>query len=57
VQHRGVGDAFVPSLVQVRLEFIQLGLAAGGLDQQLIDAGGAGEPLYGAAVQAPGLLT
>ena len=36
----------------VRLELIQLRFPAGGLDQQLLDAAGAGEPLHGLAVQS-----
>jgi hypothetical protein len=54
VERGGVGDAFVPSLVQVRLELIQLRFPAGCLDQQLLDASGAGEPLHGLAVQPGG---
>src|SRR6185312_877344 len=42
VERGGVGDAFVPPLVQVRLELIQLRFPAGGLAQQLPGAAGSG---------------
>ena len=41
VERGGVGDAFVPPLVQVRGELIQLRFPAGGLAQQLPGAAGA----------------
>src|SRR5439155_180725 len=43
----GVGAAGVEPLVQVRLERIQQATAITGLDQQLVDALGAGEALHG----------
>jgi hypothetical protein len=54
VERGGVGDAFVPPPAQVRGELIQLRFPAGGLAQQLLGAAGAGEPLYGLAVQPGG---
>src|SRR5690349_19551248 len=51
VERSGVGDAFVPPLVQVRLELIQLRFPAGGLARQFARAAGPGEPLHGLAVQ------
>src|SRR4029077_9843974 len=41
VERGGVGEAFVPPLADVRLELIQLRFPGSGLDQQLIDGGGA----------------
>ena len=46
LQHAGVGDAFVPPLVDPGLERVQLGLPAGGLDQLLVHVRLAGEPLH-----------
>src|SRR5437764_40027 len=43
-----------PPLAEVRLEPVQLRFPVHGVDQQLIDAGGAGEPLHGLAVQVQG---
>jgi len=54
VQYGGVGDALVPPLADPRLERVEPGLAASGLDQQLVHVGFAGEPGHGAAVQAEG---
>ena len=51
VQGGGAGDAVVPPLAEVRLEGVQDAGAAGGLDQQLIDAGRTGELGGGAAGQ------
>src|SRR5690242_5981142 len=51
VERSGAGDAFVPPLVQVRLELIQLRFPAGGLARQFARAAGPGEPLHGLAVQ------
>jgi len=52
VQDSRVGDPFVPPLAQVRLVPAGLGRAAGGLDQQLVGAGGGGEPVHGVLAQA-----
>src|SRR5690349_20905047 len=51
VERGGVGDVFVPPLVRVRLELIQLRFPAGGLARRFVRAAGPGEPLHGLAVQ------
>jgi len=53
VERRGVAGALVPA-AEAGLELIQLRFPGGGPDEELVDAGGAGEPLDGLAVQAGG---
>jgi hypothetical protein len=52
VQRGGAGAAVVPPLVEVGLERVQDGRPAGGLDQQLVDAGRLGELQDGVAGQS-----
>jgi len=50
----GVGDALVPPLADPGLERVGFAVPAGGLDQQLVHVGFAGEPPYRAGIQAEG---